>query len=217
MNIAECRKDLDSPIRSLQDGVRQEPRSRRLGSSRSLRSRGGQGGGGAVSRGCEGGDDKAATAATSPDAKAKRRGSVVVAKALDGEAAGGGGNRRGSVMAPKDLPDEAVIKRAPMVRRRLHLDNQQDLQDWLAKCNLKTALKSRFLELLNKGMIKASKQHGPVLDHVETDIRQLPTPCTRAHIESIVDMRRRRAARRANSSRRQERRWYSSRFSVSCR
>ena len=99
-----------------------------------------------------------------------RETSVVVAKALDGEAAGGGGNRRGSVMAPKDLPDEAVIKRAPMVRRRLHLDNQQDLQDWLAKCNLKTALKSRFLEPLNKGMIKASKQHGPVLDHVEKDL-----------------------------------------------
>ena len=94
--------------------------------------------------------------------------------------------RRGSVLAV-EAPKVEEVERPPIPRRRLFLDNQQDLQDWLSKCNLRVNLRSSFLDPMNKAMVKTNRTHGPVLDHLETDIRQLSNPCTRSGIQGVIE------------------------------
>ena len=75
--------------------------------------------------------------------------------------------RRASVMQLQDL---ATLP--PMVRRRLAMDNQQDLQTWMQHANIKEALTSNFLENLNQKMIQPTKCACPLMTTDDTSTRR---------------------------------------------
>ena len=73
-----------------------------------------------------------------------------------------------------------------MVRRRLALDTQQDLMAWMQSINIKERLTSNFLEALNQKVVRPTKAYSSLLDQLDTEIRLLPSPCTRAALESSI-------------------------------
>ena len=73
-----------------------------------------------------------------------------------------------------------------MVRRRLALDTQQDLMAWMQSINIKERLRSHFLEALNQKVVRPTKAYSSLLDQLDTEIRLLPSPCTRAALESSM-------------------------------
>ena len=79
------------------------------------------------------------------------------------------------------------VSRVPMVRRRLAMDNQQDMQTFMADANIKETLASAFLENLNVKMIAPTKAYQSLLDQLDVEIRLLPSPCTRAALEAAID------------------------------
>ncbi|KOO32568.1 hypothetical protein Ctob_010543 [Chrysochromulina tobinii] len=82
----------------------------------------------------------------------------------------------------------------PLSRRRMALDtldNLQDLQTWLdeAKTVQARALRSNLPEELNRALNKPRKV-GTVptlLDYLDSEIKPLPTPCTRAQTDEVID------------------------------
>ena len=69
------------------------------------------------------------------------------------------------------------------------MDNVTDLQAWLAgdaKSGVSSRQPSSFLEGVNKALLKPSKPHASLLDHLEAEIRSLPSPSTRPLIDAAV-------------------------------
>ena len=99
--------------------------------------------------------------------------------------------RRGSTMAGAATESANASNVAPhlaLVRRRVSLDNHADLQTWLAKAlpELKKPLESRFLDGVNKSMMRSTSAYQSLLDQLETEIRVHPSPCTWAQVESAI-------------------------------
>ncbi|KOO25536.1 hypothetical protein Ctob_008372 [Chrysochromulina tobinii] len=89
------------------------------------------------------------------------------------------------------------VPRTPLSRRRMALDtldNMQDPQTWLdeAKTVQARALRSNLPEEINKALNKPRKV-GTVptlLDYLDSEIKPLPTPCTRAQTDEVIDQMR---------------------------
>ena len=207
VNIAECRKSLDA--RYIQvfrtEAMRNEIEGIGVAKEGEEVAEGGESG--------EGGESKGRTDAsaskdtqdvaggkkesTSPP-KARRgstiedAGNVKARRSSIVEGVDGAKSRRSSladVQAAGALDTPVVVNTHRMVltRRRMSLDNHQDLIDYLAKIDMRATLRSKFLDPLHKQMMKANKVHGIALDHLETEIRALPSPCTRSLMEATVD------------------------------
>ena len=69
---------------------------------------------------------------------------------------------------------------APMQRRRLAMDNQQDLQGWMASINVKLPIKSAYMQPLNELIMLPTKAYASLLDQFDMEIRLLSSPCTRS-------------------------------------
>ena len=85
-----------------------------------------------------------------------------------------------------------VVLREPLVRRRVSLDNHQDLQAWMAKAipEVQLPLQSFFLEGVNQAMMVHVKVYtnGNVLDELDVEIRSHPSPCTRAQMAGAASV-----------------------------
>ena len=101
--------------------------------------------------------------------------------------------RPAASVAILDPANVKPVPRTELVRRRMALDNQQDLQAWIdeSKKTQGRTLRSQWLDKLNKTLIKPVRvggtQHATLLDHLDSEIKALPMPAARAQIDDAID------------------------------
>jgi len=211
VNIGECRKYLDDKYRELfrSEALRNEVE--KLGDEKEEKSAEGkeeegakdrkntkeisEGAGGEAAKGDEKGKKGAAEADLADlddeieDSKAK----TAKKGGKKGDKDDGKSKRPAGSVAILNPSAVKPVPRTPLSRRRMALDNMQDLQTWLdeAKTVQGRALRSNFLEQLNKALIKPCKvgtvHHPTLLDYLDSEIKPLPTPCTRAQTDEVID------------------------------
>jgi hypothetical protein len=78
--------------------------------------------------------------------------------------------------------------RVAAIRRRLSLENQQDMQTYLSRVipELQQPMKSTFLGAMNKVMLAPTKAYANLLDQLDLEIKNHPSPCTRAQLEQAI-------------------------------
>ena len=108
----------------------------------------------------------------------------------DGKAGEADMQRRGSVVkrgGGGDAAHNADDSYVPMVRRRLAMDNQQEMQEFMHKVtSSQTRLTSKFLVTLDTCMTKKAAVFNSFLEQLDAEIKNLPSPCTRAHLEPAI-------------------------------
>ena len=95
-------------------------------------------------------------------------------------------------LAAKAAEDARVIlvpeRTVAPIRRRVSLDNQQDMQTWLAKSipELSQPMKATFLQQIHKAIMAPTKAYANLLDQLDIEIKTHPSPSTRAHFENAL-------------------------------
>ena len=71
----------------------------------------------------------------------------------------------------------------PLVRRRLSLDNQADMQTWLAKAlpELKEPAKAPFLQAIHAAIMQPTAAYASLLDQLDLEIKKVKLACSRAN------------------------------------
>ena len=185
VNIAECRRDLDAKYHEIfrTEGLRAEVE--------------------AISFTDEvaptGTSDPKAVAAAESKADGKEAGTSKKVNAKD-ETGSKKKSESKAIEVVIDEKDEAtrraeamsVLAEIKLARRRLILDNQQDMQAWLEQHDLsEIVLRSAFLRGLNAAVLLSTDAYSSLLSQLDHDIKALPSPCTRAQIEpSIITLER---------------------------
>eukprot|EP00900_Chrysochromulina_parva_P000966 jgi/Chrpa1/10870/Chrysochromulina_OHIO_Genome00024518-RA len=213
VNLGECREYLDDKFRELFRSGALRIEVEKLGDENEERSEVGkeeegakdrkntkefsEGPGGEAAKGGEKGKKGAAQDAAQAAALADLDDGIEDPKAKTGKQ---GDNDDGEFTRPAGsvatLNPSSVkpVPRTPLSRRRMALDtldNMQDTQTWLdeAKTVQARALRSNLPEELNKALNKPCKV-GTVptlLDYLDSEIKPLPTPCTRAQTDEVID------------------------------
>ena len=182
VNIAECRKELDAAYQFLfkSEALRGDIENLEWSLEAAEAAKAEAGDEKAEGNEGEGGDDTAAkererrssTEEMEKEAK-KKRGSTEDSSGADDA-------------AKKDAKAEEVVLK-PMVRRRLAMDNQQEMQEFMQKAGtMRARLRSNFLDTLNQCMTKKAAVFTSFLEQLDLEIKNLPSPCTRAHLSPAI-------------------------------
>jgi hypothetical protein len=208
VNIAECRKDLDSQYKEMfrADVVREEIES--IGAERENAA--GAADGKDKNKGVTAGGDAlkekpTAGCAAAVEASNEGKGQAALKKKADDPKASTGAaaadedqerSRKGPGKADEDMERSFARRGVPMdasnffvqapSRRRLALDNTADLQAHLAAIDMQEPLQSTYLSSLNRSMLRPTKAYKSVLDQLDHEIRMVPTPCTRSQVRVHV-------------------------------
>jgi hypothetical protein len=208
VNIAECRKDLDSQYKEMfrADAVREEIES--IGAERENAA--GAADGKDKNKGVTAGGDAlkekpTAGGAAAVEASNEGKGQAALKKKADDPKASTGAaaadedqerSRKGPGKADEDMERSFARRGVAMdasnffvqapSRRRLALDNTADLQAHLAAIDMQEPLQSTYLSSLNRSMLRPTKAYKSVLDQLDHEIRMVPTPCTRSQVRVHV-------------------------------
>ena len=183
VNIAECRKDLDSQYKEVfrADAVRDEietigvERENAAGAADGKeKNKGGAAGGDALK------EKPTAGGAAAVEASNEGKGHATLKKKADDPKAS-------TLAAAADDDQERSFARRGVAmdaptRRRLALDNTADLQAHLAAIDMQEPLQSTYLSALNKAMLRPTKAYKSTLDQLDHEIRMVPIPCTRSQV-----------------------------------
>ena len=197
VNIAECRKDLDSQYKEMfrADAVRDEletigvERENAAGAADGKeKNKGGAAGGDALK------EKPTAGGAAAVEASNEGKGQAALKKKADDPKASTVAaaadedmerSRKGPGKADEDMERSFARRGVAMdapTRRRLALDNTADLQAHLAAIDMQEPLQSTYLSALNKAMLRPTKAYKSTLDQLDHEIRMVPIPCTRSQV-----------------------------------